>query len=106
LRVPLIWFGRNSPRSRYGRVHLDLFTTAHVLTEHGRAELAQILPGQSAISPGDGQWTRVPAARLEEVARTVLRVATRRGNYELRECSAPAWLTELARNVLPWRKSA
>jgi hypothetical protein len=114
LRVPLIWFARNSPRSKYGRVHLDLFTTAHVLTGQGRAELANLLsrlglPGQAAISAGDGQWTGIPAARLEEVARTALRVATRMGNYELRERSAPAapeWLAELERSVLPWRKSA
>jgi hypothetical protein len=109
LRVPLIWFARNTPRSGYGRVHLDLFTTAHVLTDRGRAELARILPGQASISPGDGLWANVPAARLEEVARAVRRVAMRMGNYELRERSTPAappWLAELERNVLTWRKSA
>jgi hypothetical protein len=110
LRVPLIWFERKSPRSKYGRLHLDLFTTTHALTEQGQAEMTDLirrlhLPGRVAISPEDGHWEDIPQRRLEELARMVLRVATRLGNYEMRQRGSPAE-KERVRNVLPWRRSA
>src|SRR5512146_3209527 len=65
LRGPLVWFERKSPRSRYGRVRLELFTTANVLTEGGETALADIagrlgLAGRVTISPYDGVWEDVP----------------------------------------------
>jgi hypothetical protein len=108
LRVPLICFQRNSPRSRVGSVHLDLFTTPHVLTAQGLAELAT-LPGHATLSHYDGVWTNVPAAHLESVARSVYRTATRRGNYTLRPSTASPELAKLIAAIhepVPLRKSA
>jgi hypothetical protein len=108
LRVPLISFQRNSPRSRFGSVHLDLFTTPHVLTGQGLTELAT-LPGHATLSPYDGVWTNVPTSDLETVARSAYRIATRRGSYTLRP---PAQSPELAKLIaaihetVPLRKSA
>jgi hypothetical protein len=83
LRIPFLCFARNSPSSRFGAVRLDLFTTPLVLTSAAQAELAD-LPGAPTISPYDGVWRNVPKKDLENVARAVYRIATRRGNYELR----------------------
>ena len=68
LRIPVVWFERNTPRSRNGRLRLDLFTTANVLTVRGREELAGIaeglaIRGRATLSPGDAVWEGVPAAR-------------------------------------------
>lgn len=107
LRVPLIWCERNSRRSKLGRVHLDLFTTANLLTRRGIAELAAAasrfdVRGRVAISPADGIWEDVPLDRIDELCRTVYRIVTRLGNYEARQRTAiPA-----ASKVLPWRISA
>jgi hypothetical protein len=106
-RVPFLCFATNSPRSKFGTVRLDLFTTAHELTEQGRMELAA-LPG-ATVTPYDGAWRNVPKNALETVARAVYRIATRRGNYELRP---PAQSPELAKLIaaieeaVPLRKSA
>jgi hypothetical protein len=108
LRIPLICFERNSPRSKYGSVHLDLFTTPHVLTEPGRAELAT-LSGRAALSPYDGVWTNVPAADLEDVARSIYRIVTRRGNYTLRPPTASPELAKLIaalHETVPLQRSA
>ena len=59
LRIPLVCFDRNSPRSRFGSVRLDLFTTPHQLTDAARAELAS-LPGIATITPYDAVWRNVP----------------------------------------------
>jgi hypothetical protein len=108
LRVPLIRMERKSPRSKYGRVCLELFTTGHSLTEQGQAEMADLirrlhLTGRVAVSAEDGVWEDIPLRRLEELARTILRVATRVGNYELRRAGGEA---ERQGKVLPWRISA
>ena len=42
LRIPFLCFARDSPRSRFGTVRLDLFTTPHLLTEPGRTELTHL----------------------------------------------------------------
>lgn len=114
LRVPLIWFERKSPRSKYGRVHLDLFTTANVLTEEGQAGLDGLgerfeVRGRVVISAGTGLWEDVPVERIEELCRTVYRIATRLGNYELRRryrSPETARMMATLENVLPWRMSA
>lgn len=94
LRLPLVCFQRNSPRSKYGTVHLDLFTTPHLLTAQGQSNLAGLRPG-ATISPYDGMWTNVPLAELEPLARAAYRIATRRGNYELRPAAQSPELAKL-----------
>ncbi len=95
-RLPLIWYERKSPRSRHGRVCLDLFTTPYVLTARGLEELGGIadrleLTCHAFSSPFEYRWEDVPMARLEELSRAVFRTVTRLGNFELSKRSpAPA----------------
>ena len=114
LRLPIVWFERRSARSRYGRVHLDLFTTPNVLRKEAQAELAGIadryqVRGPVAISPNGGVWDGVPPASIEEVARAVFRVATRFGNYELRTRTPSPEIVrmfETVRKRAQWKMSA
>jgi len=108
LRVPLIRIERKSSRSKYGHVCLELFTTGHSLTEQGQVEMTDLirrlhLTGRVAVSADDGRWEDIPGRRLEELARTILRVATRLGNYELRRAEGSA---ERESKLLPWKISA
>jgi hypothetical protein len=80
LRIPMVWLEYRTPRSRYGRVHLDMFTTSNRLTAAGQAEMVAL--GQARASPHDACWERVPLRDLERLASSVLRAAVRPGNYE------------------------
>jgi len=80
LKIPMVWLERRTPRSRYGRVRLDMFTTANMLTAAGQAEMKAL--GQARASPHDACWDRVPLRELDRMANTVFRAATRTGNYE------------------------
>lgn len=82
LRLPLVWFERHSPRSRYARVRLDLFATPNSLNQRGQAELAALAAGQ--ISAGDARWEKVPVEAAEKLAHAAFRIATRPANYEPR----------------------
>lgn len=88
LKVPMIWFERQTPRSKYGHVHLELFTTANRLTA-GTQEAMQVIcrgftaKGRAAISPHTASCGRVPLSQLEDLAKALFRTATRTGNYEL-----------------------
>ena len=114
LRVPLIWFERKTPRSKYARVHLELFTTANTLTHVGQAELASLcgglnLRGHAALSSFDGVWEHVPINRAEELSRAILRISTRLGNYEVRQRShslEPSHAKAGASNVIAWPMTA
>lgn len=73
---------RCSPHSRYGRVHLDLFTTPDALTAAGRDALNALtqrlaIAGNVTISAHDACWERVPIRQIEELARAVFRAAFR-----------------------------
>src|SRR5689334_19802842 len=89
LRIPLVCFERATPRARNGRVSLDLFTTPYALTTGGVAELSALadklqIPARVTMSRHDAIYVDVPRDRLEDLARIVLRTATRYGNFELR----------------------
>lgn len=58
MRIPVVWSERCSPRSRYGRVRLDLFTTPNRLTADCQADL-QSLAGRVTTSPHDARWERI-----------------------------------------------
>ncbi len=78
---------RRSPHSRFGRVHLDLFTTPRALTPAGRAALKALtaslaISGTVAVSPHDACWDRVPLRQLEALAEAVFRTVNRPGNYQ------------------------
>jgi hypothetical protein len=114
LRLPLIWYERNSPRSRYGGLHVDLSTTANRFTHHGQSELAGVaerlgVRDAAVLSPFEARWENIPMQRLDEFVRSVLRVAMRLGNYELRTRTPPqaiVQMMETIRNVRPIRISA
>lgn len=82
LKIPLVWFERQSPHSKYGRVHLDLFTTSNRLTPAGREAIqtlcATVAPkGQVKISAHNADCDRVPLARVEDLAKAIFRSAIR-----------------------------
>jgi len=82
MRLPVVWTERHSPRSRFGRIRLDLFTTPYRLTAEAQAELREITPG-AVISPHDGRWDRIPLRDLHLLAPAILRAATRSANLNL-----------------------
>jgi hypothetical protein len=88
LKLPMVWFERQTPRSKYGRVHLELFTTANRLTANGQEAMQAIcasftVKGHAQVSPHTVNCDRGPLNRLEDLAKAVFRTATRTGNYEL-----------------------
>jgi hypothetical protein len=114
LRLPQIWYERNSPRSRYGCLYVDLSTTANRFTHHGIAELASVaerlcVPRPSVLTLFEARWENIPVQRLDDLGRVVLRVAMRLGNYELKTRTPPqavVQMMETIRNVQPIRISA
>jgi hypothetical protein len=101
LRIPVVWSERCSPHSRYGRVHLDLYTTSHRLTAAGQEELQSLalhaaiseamhshtaishssIP-HAAVTPHDARWDRVPIRDLDRLAAAVFRASTRAANHQ------------------------
>jgi hypothetical protein len=92
LKLPVVWLERRTPRSRYARVHLDMFTTADRLTARGQSELAALGDWQLTVSPHDASWDRVPLKEAAALAHAVLRAATGPGNRELNRAKRPAKL--------------
>lgn len=80
VRIPVVWSERCSPRSRYGRVRLDLFTTPNRLTADCQADM-KCLSKRATTSPHDARWERVPLGDLDRLAAAVFRASTRPGNY-------------------------
>ena len=77
----MVWFERQSLRSRYGCVRVEMFTTAYRLTESGQSEIHRAFD-DGEVSAHDGRLGRVPEDVLEDLARKVYRAATRLGNSE------------------------
>jgi hypothetical protein len=91
LRIPVVWSERCSPRSRYGRVHLDLFTTPSRLTADCQADMRS-LALRVTTSPHDAHWERIPLRDLDRVAAAVFRASTRPGNRQPNRAQPPARL--------------
>jgi hypothetical protein len=81
LRIPMVWFERHSPRSRFGCLHLDMLTTHHCLTGAGQAALKAL--GAARSSPHDALWERVPLGRLDKLAHAAFRAAVQAQHYRL-----------------------
>jgi hypothetical protein len=86
LKIPLVWYERESPRSRYGRVSLDLFTTPNILTTAGQGAMKEIpsslkTPALAKVSPNDATWDHVPVRKLEEFAKAAFRTALKPNHY-------------------------
>jgi hypothetical protein len=82
LGLPLVWCERNSPRSRYGKVRLELWTACSVLNVQGEAAMRELLPGAADISADGAVWSRVPLAGMEEIAGCAMKAAVRAGNTQ------------------------
>jgi hypothetical protein len=83
----MVWLERRTPCSRYGRVQLEMFTTANQLTTGGQDRMNVIcVPGNAAkwtrVSAHDACWDHVALPNAMEVARAVFRAAIRPENYE------------------------
>jgi hypothetical protein len=104
LKIPLVWFERESRWSKYGRVHLDLYTSARVLTEAGEAALRQLGEGriEAEVTRHDGCWRRVPRERLAELARAVLRAAIQPAHHQPNPGRAETAAPRLAGKLIPF----
>jgi hypothetical protein len=113
LRIPMVWYDRLTPHSRYGRVHLDMLTTSRALTDAGQGSVGALAAVSGArerarVSPHDACLKRIPLAGLKKLAHEVFRAATAAGNcaqYQSRPAEAgserPLKVVEL-----PLRKAA
>jgi len=87
LKIPCVWFRRQTPRSKYGRIRVEMFTTANMLTVQGQVEVKTLCAASSAggremVSPHDVCCDRVPLRNLDQLAHSIFRATTRNGNYE------------------------
>jgi len=80
LRIPFVWFERQSPRSRYGSLYLEMFSTVHTLTPAGQRALRE-LSDHATVSAGHGCWRGIPIPELDRMAREAYRKASQAGNY-------------------------
>jgi hypothetical protein len=86
MAVPMVWFERCSPNSRFSRVHLEMLTTPFMLSVSGHAALialsASLVKARDAtISPHGAVWDRVPLADTAAFARSIFRAVRRAGSY-------------------------
>ena len=80
----MVWFERNSPRSRYGQVHLELLTTANMLSASGLGAMRALGADwnfgiRSRASPHEAHWDHVPVRDLDRLAKAAYRAATGSG---------------------------
>ena len=90
LKIPLVWLERRTRYSKYGRVHLEMYTSANRLTAGGQAGIKAICAPSNAaawtqVSAHDARWEHVALLNAPEVARAAFRAATRQENYERNE---------------------
>jgi hypothetical protein len=85
LKLPMVWFERRSPHSRFGCLRLDMLTTPNMLTGAGQTALKAL--GEGKISPHDAVWEQVPLARAEKMAHAAFRAAIQTPNYRLNRAS-------------------
>jgi hypothetical protein len=90
LKLPMVWLERRTRYSRFGRVQLEMFTSANRLTAGGQAGMKAICaPGNAAgwtrVSPHDACWDHVALPNARDLAHVVCRAALRPENYERNE---------------------
>ena len=81
LKLPIIWIERRTPRSKYARLCLDMFTTPNVLTRRARWEIERVCNqmttrGTFTISEHEVICDGIPLADAPSLARVLLRMAT------------------------------
>jgi hypothetical protein len=93
LKLPMVWFERHTPHSRFGRVYLELFTTPNTLTAAGQAELQELATRHTGsrvqVTPNDARWERIRLDAIEKLANAVFRATVRVGNYRLTAFKLP-----------------
>jgi len=92
LKLPMVWFERNSPRSRFGRLRLDMLTTPNMLTGAGQAALKAL--GEGPVSAHDAVWESVPLPRLKKMAHAAFRAALQAQNYRRNSVPRPLKLVK------------
>ena len=90
LKIPMVYLERRTGYSRYGRVQLEMFTSANRLTAAGQHCMHAICaPGNAAqwtrVSSHDACWDHVALPNARELAHAVFRAAIRPQNYEKNE---------------------
>jgi hypothetical protein len=85
LRLPMVWFERLSPYSRFVHLRLDMLTTPNTLTGAGQSALKAL--GDGRITAHDALWERIPRARAAKMAHAVLRAAIQVDHYRLNRTS-------------------
>ena len=90
LKLPMVWLERRTRYSRFGRVQLEMFTSANRLTAGGQSGVKAICaPGNTAartqVSAHDACWDHVALANARELAHVVFRLAIRPENYQRNE---------------------
>ncbi len=83
--IPLVWYERRSPHSRFSRVHLEMLTTNCTVTVAGRAALIATATPPGDVSAHGAVWDRVPAGDAADFARAVFRTVRRRGNQQVQQ---------------------
>jgi hypothetical protein len=86
LKVPMVWFERSSPHSRFAILRLEMLTTPNMLTVAGKTALKAMAEGR--ISAHDAVWDRVPLAQADKMAHAAFRAAIQVGNYRLNRARA------------------
>jgi hypothetical protein len=81
LKLPMVWFERQSPRSRFGSLRLDMLTTPNMLNGAGQNALKAL--GVTRVSAHEALWGRVPLPRLDRLAHSALRAALQTQHYRL-----------------------
>jgi hypothetical protein len=79
MKLPIVWFERCTPHSRFGNLHLDMMTTPHMLTGAGQSALKEV--GKGLITAHDAMWERVPLNRAAKMAHAAFRAAIQVKNY-------------------------
>ncbi|MEI9972247.1 MAG: hypothetical protein WDO73_09445 [Ignavibacteriota bacterium] len=81
MKLPMVWFERRTPRSRFGTLRLDMMTTPNLLTGVGQAALRALSEGE--ISAHEATWEGVPLTRAAKMAHAAFRAAVQVQNYRL-----------------------
>ena len=81
MKLPMIWFERRTPHSRFGRLRLDMMTTPNVLTGAGQSALKEV--GEGKITAHDAFWELVPLNRAARMAHAAFRAATLVKHYRV-----------------------
>jgi hypothetical protein len=113
LKLPVVWFERLTPHSRFSSVYMELFTTPNTLTAAGEAELHELgarhAGSQVRVTPNDARWERIRMDATEKLANAVFRATVRRGNYRIsasKLTNADAVTPRKLLRMLPRRASA